>query len=193
MKKLSGAALLLLLFVPALQAHPGHDGGTGFAHGFEHPLAGLDHLLAMIAVGLWAAQMGGRALWIVPASFVGAMGIGGILGMNGVAIPFLEPGIAVSVLLLGLVIAFAVRPPVYVPALIVAAFALFHGVAHGAEMPANVSGVSFGLGFVLATALLHLAGLGLGLGIGLQKSSPAPLVRALGVGVALLGGYLLIG
>lgn len=191
MKKLSGTALLLFLFVPALHAHTGHDGGTGFTHGFEHPITGLDHILAMIAVGLWAAQIGGRAIWIVPASFVTAMLFGGIAGMNGFALPYLEQGIAASVLLLGLVIAFAVRPPVYVPALIVAAFALFHGVAHGAEMPETASGLAFGLGFILATSLLHL--IGIGLGVGLQKCSPAPLVRALGVGVALLGGYLLVG
>jgi len=190
MKKLSAASLLLFFLVPALQAHTGHDGGTGFAHGFEHPITGLDHLLAMVAVGLWAAQIGGRAMWIVPASFVTAMLLGGIAGMNGIALPFMEQGIALSVLLLGLVIAFAVRPPVYIPAMLVAAFAIFHGVAHGAEMPETASGFAFGIGFVIATALLHLAGIGLG--IGLKKVSPAPLVRACGVLVALLGGYLLV-
>ncbi|HEY5791893.1 MAG TPA: HupE/UreJ family protein [Chthoniobacterales bacterium] len=191
MRKFSFASLLLMLCLPAAQAHPGHDGGMSLFQGFGHPLTGLDHLLAMVAAGLWAAQIGGRALWVIPVSFVLAMLGGGIAGMNGLALPFLEPGIALSVLLLGLAIAFAFRPPLCVPAILVAAFAIFHGMAHGSEMPATAFGFTFGLGFLLATALLHVAGIALGLA--LKKVSPAPLIPALGVGVALLGGYLLIG
>lgn len=191
MKKVSLASLFLLIGLSALQAHPSHDAGTGFFHGAEHPLTGLDHILAMIAVGLWAAQIGGRAIWIVPSCFVLAMLGGGIAGMNGFMLPYLEQGIALSVLLLGLVIAFAFKPPVYVPALLVASFALFHGVAHGAEMPETASGMAFGFGFVIATAFLHLVGIALG--IGLKNVSSAPLVRGLGGVLAMLGGYLLIG
>src|SRR5579883_978366 len=139
--------LALLALVPVLaSAHPGH-GTHGFASGFSHPLLGLDHILAMVAVGLWAAQLGGRSLWAVPATFVGVMSVGGMLGLLGVPLPMVEAGILASVLILGLFIATAVRLPLAASMLLVGAFALFHGHAHGTEIPATASGLTYGLGF----------------------------------------------
>jgi urease accessory protein len=160
------ALLLSLIFlVPSLaQAHPGMPGHThGFSNGLLHPLTGLDHICAMVAVGLWAAQRGGRALWLVPLTFVSIMVVGGILGMGGVGIPYVEQGIAASVLVLGIFIAAAVRLPLAASMAIVGLFAIFHGYAHGAEMPGSASGFAYGIGFVVATACLHLSGISLGL------------------------------
>lgn len=180
--------LFLICLMPSLaQAHPGHDHyhSHGFLHGFAHPFLGLDHILAMVAVGLWAVQLGGRALWLVPASFIGAMVIGGIIGMAGFHIPLLEQGIACSVLLLGLLIAFAVRLPVVYPALLVAVFAVFHGVAHGGEMPAAAAAIPYAIGFTMATAVLH--GIGIGTGMLLGQVAPMPVLRGIGACVALGG------
>jgi len=164
------------LVLPALaHAHPGHDGHDftwDFSGGFAHPLSGWDHLLAMIAVGLWAAQLGGRARWPVPAAFVGVMALGAALGQAGVTFPGVEQGIAASILALGLLIAAAVRLPVTAGMALVGAFAIFHGLAHGAEMPAAAGGFSYGAGFVAATVLLHAAGVGLGL-IAARRSAHA--------------------
>jgi urease accessory protein len=156
----------ILLALPALaQAHPGHDGHDltwDFSGGFAHPLSGWDHLLAMIAVGLWAAQLGGRARWLVPAAFVTVMALGAALGRTGAIFPGVEQGIAASVLVLGLLIAAAVRLPVTAGMTLVGVFAIFHGFAHGVEMPATAGGLLYGAGFVVATALLHAIGVGLG-------------------------------
>jgi urease accessory protein len=156
----------ILLALPALaQAHPGHDGHEltwDFSSGFAHPLSGWDHLLAMIAVGLWAAQLGGRARWLVPAAFLGVMTLGATLGRTGLIFPGVEQGIAASVLVLGLLIAAAVRLPVVAGMALVGVFAIFHGFAHGAEMPATAGGLLYGAGFVVATALLHAIGVSLG-------------------------------
>jgi urease accessory protein len=156
----------LLLALPALaQAHPGHDGHEltwDFTGGFAHPFSGWDHLLAMLAVGLWAAQLGGRARWLVPAAFVSVMTLGAVIGQSGATFPGVEQGIAASVFVLGLLIAAAVRLPVSAGVALVGVFAIFHGIAHGAEMPATVGGFSYGTGFIAATALLHAAGVGLG-------------------------------
>jgi len=154
------AAATLALVGPA-HAHTGLDVG-GFPAGFMHPFGGLDHLLAMVGVGLWAAQLGGRALWLVPLSFVGVMVLGGALGMAGFEPPGVEGGILGSVLLLGLLVAWAPRLPLAVPVAAVALFAIFHGLAHGAELPAGSSGLTYAIGFALATALLHGAGLAAG-------------------------------
>ena len=158
------------------QAHPGH-GGEGFAH----PLHGLDHLLTMLAVGLWAAQLGGRAKWAVPAAFVSMMALGGALGMAGVAVPFAEQGIVASVLVLGVLIAAAVRLPPAASMAVVGIFALCHGYAHGAEMPATAAGFSYGLGFVGATALLHACGIGAALAM--QQLAETRWLRATGVAI----------
>lgn len=183
----------------SLLAHvlPGdHGGSSSFAGGFAHPLHGPDHVLAMFAVGLWAAQIGGRALWAVPAAFVSLMVLGGALGIHGVPLPAVETGIALSVLLLGLLIAFAVRLPAWAGALLVGLFAVFHGHAHGTEMIATdalFSAVPYCAGFVLATVLLHVAGIGVGLGLRRAARSHVQslLVRGAGVVVALGGAYLL--
>ena len=177
---------LALLIVPVTaHAHTGAGPLHGFLDGAQHPLSGLDHLLAMIAVGLWAAQTGGRALWAVPTSFVALMAVGGILGMTGFHPPFVETGILVSVLGLGLLILFAIRLPVAAGMLIVGAFAMFHGFAHGAEMPTQASSAAYAIGFVLSTAALHLAGIALGIALGRVRF--APLLRVAGACV-LLGG-----
>lgn len=169
------------------QAHPGHGGG--FASGFAHPLHGPDHLLAMLAVGLWAAQLGGRARWAVPAAFVGVMAVGGALGMAGAGLPLAERGIVASVLILGLLIAAAVRLPLAAGVAVVGIFALCHGYAHGAEMPETAAGAVYALGFAGATALLH--GCGFGLGVLLQRWAKAEWLRASGVAISAAGVLLL--
>lgn len=157
------AALAALVLAPSLAfAHTGVGGTTGFFHGFSHPLSGLDHVLAMIMVGIIAWQLGGRALWLVPATFVLVMAAGGALGMAGIGLPFVEAGIALSVIVLGAVVALGIRAPVAIAAGVVGLFAVFHGHAHGAEMPAAAGGIAYAIGFMLATAVLHIAGIGLG-------------------------------
>jgi urease accessory protein len=154
------------LVIPAVAyAHPGHDGhdfGWDFSSGFGHPLFGFDHLLAMLAVGLWAAQLGGRARWLVPATFVALMIAGAAMARQGLAISGVEQVIATSVLILGLLLATAATLPVAVGMALVGLFAAFHGYAHGAEMPANSQALGYGAGFVLATVLIHATGVGLG-------------------------------
>lgn len=186
------AILLAALFtLPAIaNAHTGAGSAHGFVHGFEHPILGLDHLLAMLAIGLWAAQTGGRALWAVPLTFVGTMAIGGALGMAGISLPFIEPGITLSVLLLGLMVAFAVRLPLAAAVPLVAGFAMLHGHAHGVEMPPDASGLTYVAGFLIATAALHIAGIGIGMGI--QRAAKAPLVRATGAAIAIAGVALTV-
>ncbi len=161
MRRTLPLAAALLLPADAALAHTGAGDASGLAHGFAHPIGGADHALAMVTVGLLAAQLGGRALWAVPAGFLGAMALGAALGAAGVGLPFLEAGITLSVVVLGAAVALGLRSPVAAAAL-AAAFAVFHGVAHGAEMPADASGLAYGLGFVAATATLHAAGIGLG-------------------------------
>ncbi len=147
----------------AALAHGQAGEATGFGIGFGHPLGGLDHVLAMVAVGLFAATLGGRALWAVPLTFLAVMAVGGALGMAGVSLPFVETGIALSIIVLGLVVALRWQAPLALAMMLVGGLALFHGHAHGTEMPTTAAGASYALGFLLGTALLHLAGLGLGL------------------------------
>lgn len=177
-----------LIFPSFAQAHVGIGQAGGFSHGFGHPLGGLDHICAMVAVGLWAAQMGGRAVWAIPLTFVSVMALGGFLGMMHVEIPWIETGIVLSVLILGVFIAAALRLPLYASVLLVGLFAIFHGHAHGAEMPETASGLTYAAGFILATALLHT--IGISLGIGIQKISRPLIVRLAGVGLVLCGAYL---
>jgi urease accessory protein len=184
-----------LVFAPAAAlAHTGHDDASGLAHGFVHPMTGIDHILAMVAVGLLAAQYGGRALWLVPLNFLVAMAIAGVIGMAGIVAPIPEVGIGVSVVVLGSAIAFQLRPPTFVAMVVVGFFALFHGYAHGAELPDGITGLSFALGFLLATALLHSTGVGFGLLMQRQASSRR-LIQAGGgamalVGIAVLASFL---
>ena len=186
--RLFAAAALLL--TPALAfAHPGH-GDNGLLAGISHPIGGLDHLLAMLAVGLWAAQQQGTARWALPCTFVGTMLLGGVLGFEGLELPALESGIAASVLALGLAVALAVRPPLSLAVTATALFALFHGVAHGLELPDMSSPWTYAAGFVLATAALHAAGYGL---VRVLPHAAAPLVRVAGAVSAGMGAWLMVG
>lgn len=188
------AALAVALAPAIASAHTGIGQAAGFLHGFWHPLGGVDHVLGMVAVGLLAAQLGGRALWAVPATFVAVMAAGGTFGMAGVALPAVEVGIASSVLVLGLVVLAGRRWPLGLAMALVAVFAVFHGHAHGSEMPVDASGLGYGLGFVLATALLHLTGIGLGIGLGrVAASRGRRLTQASGAAIALAGVVLLAG
>ena len=162
-----------------------------FMAGFSHPLFGLDHILVMVAVGLWAAQIGGKALSGVPAAFVATMAIGFGLAVAGIALPFVEPAILASVVALGLLVAMAVKLDMAIAAAIVAVFALFHGHAHGGEL-GSAGALSFGVGFVAATALLHTAGIAIGLGIA-RLSGGAMAARVIGGLTALAGVVLAFG
>ncbi|WP_448206114.1 HupE/UreJ family protein [Azospirillum sp. sgz302134] len=157
------AALAVLPNAALAHTFGAHD--AGLVHGFLHPVGGWDHLLAMVAVGLWAAQRGGAALWLLPASFVSAMIGGGLIGLSGVELPSVELGIALSVAVLGGLVALQSRLPLLASAGMVALFALFHGHAHGAEMPEAAQPLLYGLGFAVSTALLHGAGIGAALSL----------------------------
>ena len=179
----------LALLPQAALAHPGHGAAIGAEAGFLHPLMGADHVLAMVAVGLLAALRGGRALWALPLSFLVLMSAGAGLGMAGVALPYAETGIALSIVVFGVAAIVGLRAPVALLASLVGVFAVFHGYAHGAEMPETASGPSFGVGFLAATALLHAVGLGLGIAAArLDATRAAP---ALGACVAAAGLALL--
>jgi len=169
-------------------AHTGLGEAGGFVHGLVHPAGGLDHVCAMLAVGLWAVQMGGRSVWAVPLAFVGVMTLGGVLPLLGIGLPFVEQGIALSVLLLGVLIAASVRLPLTLSGSMVGLFALWHGHAHGTEMPAAASGIDYALGFVLATAALHA--IGIAFGLGMQRLMREHVIRAAGASIALCGIYL---
>jgi urease accessory protein len=186
MRRAALAASLVL--VPSFAfAHPGlphvHDLATGFAH----PIGGIDHVLAMVAVGLFAAQLGGRALWLVPASFVTIMAAAGLAGMAGISLPLADTGIALSVVAFGAVIALRLAMPLAAAMALVGFFAIFHGDAHGSETPETASGLLYGLGFIAGTALLH----GLGIAIGLVAGRRA--LRFAGGAAAAIGLVLLIG
>ena len=192
MKKLgltlgAGAAALLLCPIPA-SAHIIPGSPHAFHDGFVHPFTGLDHLLAMLAVGLWASQQRGRAVWLIPLTFVSVMVLGGALGLAGAYLPGSEWAIAASVLVLGGLIATMTRFHPGAAMMLVGFFALFHGYAHGREMPAAASAAGFSLGFVAATLLVHAAGLTLGLTVRSQRA-----VRWAGAAIALSTACILIG
>ena len=194
MLRLFGLALVatLALVAPA-SAHIVAGEPGGFAHGLMHPLGGIDHVLAMIAVGLLAARLGGRALWPVPLSFVAMMAVGGALGLVGIGLPLVEIAVGLSVVVLGLAVALRLHLPTAAAMMLVGLFAVFHGHAHGAEMPAAAAALPYAAGFVLATALLHAVGIALGLVAG--RRGGVRLVQAAGsamaaVGVAILAGYV---
>jgi urease accessory protein len=180
----------LVAATPA-EAHVFGAGGAGFLEGLGHPFSGLDHVLAMVAVGLWAAQIGRPAWWMLPVIFPAAMAGGGLLGGLGAPVPAVETGIALSVLALGLLIGLAVRPALWISVPLVALFAVFHGHAHGAELPEAASALLYGAGFVLATAALHA--IGLGLGWMAARPSNAFVFRAAGVALSVAGAVLLVG
>lgn len=152
--------VLITILSPVVAfANPAIGDPSGLSHGFMHPLGGLDHVLAMICVGFLAYTIGTRALWLVPVSFIVMMAVGGIVGLNGLDLPFVELGITASIIVIGLSALFGSKMPVAAAMGLVGTFALFHGFAHGTEMPLNVSGLAYGVGFVAATALLHATGI----------------------------------
>ncbi len=184
------SVLLLLLFSSPAFAHASAESlKGGFLSGFFHPISGLDHVVAMVAVGLWGAFLGKPAIWILPVVFPLVMAFGGALGVVGVPIPYIETGIALSGVVLGLVVLFAVRPPIWIAAVIVGAFAIFHGHAHGTELPNATNPLVFSIGFVISTGLLHLAGIAIG---ELKRIAWGEwIVRAGGAIIALIGfGFL---
>jgi urease accessory protein len=184
----SVSSIAITLLIPTVAtAHTGVGDITGFWHGLEHPIGGLDHILAMVAVGLWAAQIGGKAIWIVPSVFVMSMSGSSILGHLSVSLPGIEQGILASDFILGLLILFAARFPLAISTAIVGILAIFHGYAHGAEMPSTASGLTYGIGFILATTGLHLSGIVSGLAI--ERSQPLLQERLFRCG----GGAILVG
>lgn len=185
---MAGALLPSLVFAHTGSGHAVNAEASSFMHGLMHPASGLDHICAMLAVGLWAAQTGGRAVWVVPFTFISVMALGGLLPMQGISLPFVEQGIVLSVLLLGILIAASIRLPLWLSSGIVGLFALWHGHAHIAEMPVFASVLDYSLGFVVATVLLHLAGIASGLWI--QRIVRGRAVRFAGAGIALCGVYL---
>lgn len=154
--------VVLTLAAGAANAHDGAGLAGGFLSGFMHPLLGWDHVVAMVAVGLWGAFLGSPALWLLPIVFPLVMAFGGALGVMGIPVPAVETGIATSAVVLGAMVAFARRPPLAVAAVIVGAFAIFHGHAHGTELPSAANPLAYSVGFVIATGLLHLFGITFG-------------------------------
>jgi len=189
---------LLLIFLPSTAAaHTGTGNVGGLISGMRHPLSGLDHIVAMVAVGIWGAFIGGRAMWLLPVVFPVVMAFGGGLGVLAVQIPgietakVIETGIAVSAITLGAMVALAARPPLWVAAVIVGFFAIFHGYAHGAELPTAANALTYAVGFVVVTGLLHLSGIAVGLLVHWPWGKIA--VRAAGVVIAGIGAGFLFG
>jgi len=173
---------------PAL-AHVGGGAAGGFLSGFRHPISGPDHVLAMVAVGLWGAQLGSPAIWLLPVAFPMVMAVGGMLALVGVPLPGIEVGIAASAILLGAAVAFEARPPLGVAVALVGFFAVFHGYAHGTELPTGADALLYSLGFVTATGCLHAAGIAIG--IVHQWPWGRSLLRIAGAGIALGGLFFM--
>ncbi|AGS24102.1 HupE/UreJ protein (plasmid) [Rhizobium etli] len=185
----SGLLALAVAALPAVaSAHPAIGEAAGFSHGFVHPISGLDHVLAMVMVGVFACQLGARATWLVPATFVLVMALGGALGIAGVNVPFVEAGIALSVVVLGAVVALNVKAPLAASLGLIGLFAIFHGHAHGAEMPEDAAGAAYAAGFMIATALLHAAGLGLGYVVGRAGGRNGVFLTRTAGGIATVAG-----
>ena len=192
--KLCLAAAPTILMPAVAFAHTGLGDTSSFVHGFGHPISGLDHVLAMLMVGVFAWQLGGRALWLVPTTFVAVMAICGALGIAGIGVPLVEIGIAVSVVVFGAAVAFDLKAPTVAAMGVVGLFAVFHGHAHGAEIPESAGGVAYAAGFMIATALLHLAGITAGFLIGRAGEHYGSLVVRMAGGFATVAGLgLLIG
>src|SRR5882672_436978 len=183
------AGLVVLLAAPPASAHGIGGPLFGFIGGLAHPLFGPDHVVAMVAVGLWGAFLGAPAIWLLPIVFPLVMALGGVIGILGVPLPGVEVGIAVSAIVLGLMVALAARPPLWVAAVLVGAFAIFHGHAHGAELPPGADAVAYSVGFVVATGMLHLCGIAFGLLARWPAGRVA--VRAAGGAIALAGAVFL--
>jgi len=180
--------LAMLCAQPAL-AHPQKGAAVGFVTGFLHPISGLDHVLAMVAVGLWGAQLGAPAIWLLPVAFPMVMAFGGMLGLTGVPIPGVEYGIAASAILLGAAVMFEIRPPLGLAAALTGFFAICHGHAHGTELPPNQSALLYRMGFVIATGCLHWVGVGIGSVY--QWTWGQKLVRAAGAVISLGGIFFM--
>ncbi|SRR6056297_365491 len=190
---LSGLLCLTVFAAGGAHAHEATGVAGGFASGFMHPILGWDHVAAMVAVGLWGAFLGRPAIWLLPVVFPLVMALGGAMGVAGLSLPAVETGIAVSAIALGAMVLCALRPPLWLAAVIVAAFAIFHGHAHGTELPHAVSPLAYSVGFVLSTGLLHVAGIAFGLLVHWPAGRVA--VRAMGgliaaAGVGFLSGAL---
>lgn len=193
MRRLNALPLALWLTLaasPAL-AHEGHGVANGFVAGLLHPVTGLDHLLAMVAVGIWGAFLGRPLIWQLPVAFPLVMVIGGVLGIAGLELPFVEAAIALSVVVLGAAIASRWCAPTTVAVVVIAVFAIFHGHAHGTELPQAAAPQAYAAGFVISTGLLHLAGIALGMLVGVRGG--APLLQGAGMLIALVGGWILLG
>jgi urease accessory protein len=190
LRALVPAALLVLMPIAPALAHIIQGEAGGFGQGFEHPLTGPDHFLAMFAVGIWGAQMGGRAVWALPVTFPLIMTAGGVAGMLGLPLPHVELGIALSILGLGSAIAFGWRPVEAVALILIGVFAICHGYAHGVELPNAADPADYAVGFVVATGLIHL--LGVGVGLALNKPMEGRLSRVLGAAIAMGGVYFLV-
>ncbi len=184
------AAVATAGFSTAAFAHIGDHSHMSFSEGLLHPFSGLDHVLAMVAVGLWASQLGGRALWLLPLTFPVVMAAGAALGFGGVPLAWIEIGIALSVVALGALVAFRARPSLAVSVPLIGLFALLHGYSHGVELPAEASALSYAAGFIAATAVLHLIGIGLGLSF--NRLPVRFVARTAGGAIAVLGVALLV-
>lgn len=182
------ASALLVMAPTAALAHRTEGVGGGLVSGFLHPILGPDHLVAMVAVGLWGAQLGRPLLIVLPLTFPLVMAFGALLGVLKVPLPGAELGISVSALVLGLLVAFAFRAPVWLAVLLVGTFAIFHGYAHGEELPRAVSPIAYGIGFVVSTGMLHLAGIAIGQLNEWKETGPL-IVRGCGVLIAAGGVY----
>ncbi len=180
------ASVALLAFPSPLAAHEG-GAAAGLLSGLLHPISGLDHVLAMLAVGIWGAQMGPPAIWVLPVTFPMVMALGGMLSLVGVPVPGVEIGIGLSALLLGLMVALERRPDLRVAAVLVGFFAIFHGYAHGAELPEGQSGILYSIGFVVSTGTLHASGIGVGLIHRWDRGKRA--LRIAGAGIAAGGAW----
>jgi urease accessory protein len=184
------ALALLIASTRAVLAHTGYDAALGLQSGFLHPLTGIDHLVAMVAVGLWGAQLGNPAIFLLPITFPLIMALGGVLGIAGLPLPATEVAIAVSGIALGLMVALRVRPPLALAMVLVGAFAIFHGYAHGRELPHAADPLAYGVGFVVATGLLHLCGILIGFMVRWPIGEQA--VRACGLVIGGVGTYFLL-
>jgi urease accessory protein len=183
---------IFLLLIPArVLAHVSGDVAGGLASGFLHPVSGLDHVVAMVAVGLWGAQLGRPAIWILPVTFPIVMALGGVLGIRGVPMPPVEVGIALSAIVLGGMVALSAKPRLWLAAIVVGVFAVFHGYAHGTELPSAAAPLAYGAGFVLTTGTLHVCGIAIGTIHRWPRGSKV--IRLCGVVVAVVGVRFLIG
>lgn len=197
LSRIAALSLAIAAFLPsAAFAHTGIGSTSGFVSGFAHPISGLDHVLAMVAVGILAARLGGRAVWAVPLAFITMMIIGGMAGIGGLPLPFVELGITGSIIVLGFVIALGSQLSTPVAMALVGFFAIFHGHAHGTEMPVDLAGVAYGAGFASATALLHAAGLALGFaafwmaGVWSDRASRIAGAAVAATGLGLMAGLI---